>query len=148
LLEYKRSFIDPSGHGAGRSLREIRLFAPRPRDFLERSGTVLTRQLYPGVVVVALAIAALARREGRALAVVALGFAVLALGPNAPLWLPFYPAAARFIPFFAIIRQPAKFFAVSAIALALAAGIGTAVGRETLGGRWRTPLACAALGAV
>jgi hypothetical protein len=148
LLEYKRSFIDPSGHGAGRSLREIRLFAPRPTDFLERSGTVLTRQLYPGVVVVALAIAALARREGRALAVVALGFAVLALGPNAPLWLPFYPAAARFIPFFAIIRQPAKFFAVSAIALALAAGIGTAVGRETLGGRWRTPLACAALGAV
>jgi hypothetical protein len=148
LLEYKASFIDPSGHGAGRSLREIRLFAPRPGDFLERSNTVLTRQLYPGAVVVALAIAALARREGRALAVIALCFAVLALGPNAPRWLPFYPAAARLIPFFAIIRQPAKFFAVSAVALGLAAGIGATVGRERFGRCGRALLACAALGAV
>ncbi len=109
---------------------------------------MLTRQLYPGVVVTALALAALARREGRALAVVSLGFAVLALGPNAPLWLPFYPAAARLIPFFAVIRQPAKFFAVSAVALGLAAGIGTTVAGERFGRRWRAPLACVALGAV
>ncbi len=148
LLQFKSSFIDPSGHGAGRSLDEIMLFAPRPSDFFERSSTVLTHQLYPGVVVVALAIAALARREGRVLVAVALGFAALALGPNAPQWLPLYHAAARLIPFFAIIRQPAKFFAVSAIALGLAAGIGTAVATEKIGGRWRTALACAALGAV
>jgi hypothetical protein len=148
LLHYKSSFIDPAGRAGGRPLEEIRLFAPRPTDFFSRSNTMLTRQLYPGLAVVTLAIAALARREGRALVAVALGFAALALGPNAPLWLPLYHAGARLIPFFAIIRQPAKFFAVSAVALGLAAGIGTTVVSAGVGARWRVGFVCVALGAI
>lgn len=148
LLQYKASFIDPAGHAGGRSLREIRLFAPWPGDFFRRSSTVLTREVYPGAAVGALALVALATPAGRVLVAVALAFAALALGPHAPQWLPLYPAAFRLVPFFGIIRQPAKLFAVTALALALAAGfaagwLGRRIGR--LGGRAVTYLALAAI---
>jgi hypothetical protein len=148
LLEYKASFIDPAGQGSGRSLREIELFAPRPIDFFRRSSTVLTRELYPGMAVAALALAGLTVREGRAMVLVALVFGALALGPNAPQWLPLYPAAFHLVPFFSIIRQPAKLFAVTAVALALASAFGaTAIGRR-LGRRARAAVAGAALAAI
>jgi hypothetical protein len=148
LFEYKASFIDPAGQGSGRSLREIELFAPQPIDFFRRSSTVLTKELYPGMAVAALALAGLTAREGRAMVLVALVFGALALGPNAPQWLPFYPAAFHLVPFFSIIRQPGKLFAVTAVALALASAFGvTAIGRR-LGCRSRLTVAALALAAI
>lgn len=149
LLQYKASFIDPAGHASGRPLREIRLFSPWPEDFLRRSTTVLTRQLYPGAVVAALGLAALASPPGRALVAVGLGFAALALGPHSPPWLPLYAAAFRAVPFFGVIRQPGKLFAVTAVALALAAGcgaqwlerrLGRRAGRAVIGLLWTAML--------
>jgi len=148
LLQYKSAFIDPSGRGAGRSVREIRLFAPEPADFLRRSGTALTRHLYAGAAVIALALVALAARDGRALAVVAITFAVLALGPHAPPWLPLHVGATRLVPFFGIIRQPAKLFALTAIALALSAAIGFDVLARRFSLRGRAWLAAIALAAI
>ncbi len=148
LLQYKASFIDPAGHASGRPLREIRLFAPWPEDFFRRSTTVLTRQLYPGAVVGAFAVLALATSAGRVLVAVGLAFAALALGPHSPQWLPLYAAAFRVVPFFGIIRQPGKFFAVTAVALALAAGCGAGWLKQKLGrglGRVAIGLAWAAL---
>jgi len=148
LLQYKSAFIDPSARGADRSLHEIRLFAPQPEDFLSRSTAVLTRQLYPGIAVGALAVAALAARAGRALWLVAAIFSVLALGPHAPAWLLLYAGASRFVPFFAIIRQPAKLFAVAAIALALCAAVGFDVLTRKRSTRHRVLLAGFAIGAI
>ncbi len=148
LLHYKTRFIDRSGHAAGRSVREIRLFAPRPSDFLDRSSTILSRQLYPGAAATALALVGLATRDGRALWAAGIAFGVLALGPNAPPWLPLYSASRRFVPFFGIIRQPAKLFAVAAVAIALAAALGATVIGRRLGARARVAFTCAALAAI
>jgi hypothetical protein len=148
LLQYKLSFIDPSGQGGGRSLREIDLFAPHAIDFFRRSRGVLTREIYPGGVVAVLALAGLSTREGRALVLVAALFAVLVLGPNAPPWLPLYGAALHVIPFFSIIRQPAKLFAVTAVALALAAGLGATALSRRIGRFGRAALGFAGLAAI
>jgi hypothetical protein len=148
LLHYKTRFIDRSSHAAGRTVREIRLFAPLPSDFLDRSGTILSRQLYPGAAVTALALAALATRDGRALWGAGIAFGILALGPNAPPWLPLYSASRQFVPFFGIIRQPAKLFAIAAVAITLAAALGATVIGRRLGPRGRAAFTCAALTAI
>jgi hypothetical protein len=148
LLHYKSGFIDPAGHAAGRSVREIRLFAPHASDFLARSSTVLSRQLYPGMVATALAAVALRTPPGRVLWMIAVAFGVLALGPNAPSWLPMYEVARRIVPFFGIIRQPAKLFAVTAVAIALAAAFGMTIVARRLGGRGVAVLGCAAIVAI
>ncbi|MET0151339.1 MAG: hypothetical protein ABW298_01860 [Candidatus Binatia bacterium] len=148
LLHYKTRFIDRSSHAAGRSMREIRLFAPHASDFLDRSSTILSNQLYPGAAATALALAALATRDGRALWAVGIAFGAMALGPNAPSWLPLYSASRRFVPFFGIIRQPAKLFAVAAVAIALAAALGATVVGRRLGARGRVAFTCAALAAI
>ena len=148
LLHYKTRFIDRSSHADGRSVREIRLFAPHPSDFLQRSSTILSRQLYPGAAATALALAALATRDGRALWAAGIAFGVLALGPNAPPWLPLYSASRHFVPFFGIIRQPAKLFAVAALAVALAAALGATVIERRLGRRGRVAFTCVALAAI
>jgi hypothetical protein len=148
LFQYKSAFIDPSGRAAERSVQEIRLFAPQPSDFVRRSGGVLTRQMYAGAAVLGLAAVALAAREGRALGLFAAAFAVLSLGPHAPPWLPLYAGATRLVPFFGIIRQPPKLFAVTAIALALAAAIGFDLLLRTLSRRRRLLVAIVALAAI
>ncbi len=124
LLQYKTAFIDPAGHSGGRSLREITLFAPRLADFADRANTRLGHELYPGAVVCVLAAASLGSGAGRFLVAVAAVAAALTLGPNAPAWLPLYPAAFHLVPFFSIIRQSAKLFAIVALALGVAAGLG------------------------
>jgi hypothetical protein len=148
LLQYKSGYIDPAGQAAGRSVREVRLFAPYPSDFLDRSSTTLSRQLYPGAAATALALVALGTPAGRALWVAAVTFAVLALGPNGPPWLPLYDLSRRLVPFFGIIRQPAKLFAVTAIAVAMAAALGTTIVARRLGARGGVILGCAALAAI
>jgi hypothetical protein len=148
LLHYKSGFIDPAGQAAGRSVREIRLFAPHASDFLQRSSSVLSRQLYPGVAATALGAVALGTPQGRVLWLVAVTFGVLALGPNAPPWLPIYEVARRIVPFFGIIRQPAKLFAVTATAVALAAGLGMTTVARRVGGRGGVVLGVVALGAI
>ncbi len=148
LLQYKTAFIDRSSHAAGRSVREIRLFAPYASDFLDRSSTILSRQLYPGAAATALALAALATRNGRVLWTAAIAFGALALGPNAPPWLSLYSASRHIVPFFSIIRQPAKLFAVAAMAIALAAALGATVMGQRLGARARVAFCSAALAAI
>jgi hypothetical protein len=124
LLYYKSQFIAPAGHAAGRSFREIALFSPWPGDFVARDNTELTRQLYLGAAVAVLAVFALRDWPGRILVAVAAVSGALALGPHAPPWLPLHRIAYHAVPFFGFIRQPAKLFAVTLIALALAAGFG------------------------
>jgi hypothetical protein len=148
LLQYKSGYIDPAGQGAGRSVREVRLFAPYPSDFLDRSSTILSRQLYPGAVATALALIALGAPAGRVLWIAAVAFGVLALGPNGPPWLPLYDLSRRLVPFFGIIRQPAKLFAVTSIAVAVAAALGTTILARRLGARGGVVLGCAALAAI
>ena len=148
MLHYKTSVIDPSGKGAGRSLREIALFTPSPIDFFRRTTSILPREVYPGAVVVALASASAFVREGRVLLLGAAIFAALTLGPNSPAWLPLYSVALHGMPFFRIIRQPTKLFAVAALALSLACGLGaTALGRR-LPHRTRLLLSAFALAAL
>jgi hypothetical protein len=148
LLQFKSGYIDPAGQAAGRSVREVRLFAPFPSDFLDRTNTILTRQLYPGAAATALALVALGTPAGRALWIPAVAFGVLALGPNGPSWFPMYEWARRLVPFFGIIRQPAKLFAVAAVAVALAAALGTTIVGRKLGARGGVVLGCAALAAI
>ena len=148
LLYYKASFIEPSGHALGRPIREILLFAPWAGDFLARTNTVLTHQLYPGAAVAALAAASLGSPAGRALVAVALVFCVLALGPHAPAWLPLHKLAYYTVPFFGIIRQSVKLFAVATIAFALAAGLGVGAISRRVGARAGALVGIAAIVAV
>jgi hypothetical protein len=90
---FKRSSIDLSAASAGRPLREIALFSPSPIDFLLRSNDALNRQIYPGALLLPLALCGLATPAGRVLAAVAALFASLTLGLGAPRWLPLYTIA-------------------------------------------------------
>ena len=148
LLYYKSQFIAPAGHAAGRSFREIALFSPWPGDFVARANTELTRQLYVGAAVTVLSVFALRDWPGRILVSVAALAGALALGPHAPPWLPLHRIAYHAVPFFGIIRQPAKLFAVTETALALAAGFGVSRLARDSSGALRSvlpPLAVAAI---
>ncbi|MGH7818147.1 MAG: hypothetical protein ACREQ9_00065, partial [Candidatus Binatia bacterium] len=147
VVEFKGT-VDVSAAAAGRSAAEVALFSPRPEDFLARDNTVLPRMLYPGVVTAALAAAGLATAGGRWAGLVAIGFGVLSLGFGAPDWLPIYPLAFEVVPYFGMIRQPAKLFAVAFLFLALGAGWGAAWLCNRLGPRRGAVVIAAALGAI
>ncbi|MGH7859440.1 MAG: hypothetical protein ACREQY_19110, partial [Candidatus Binatia bacterium] len=134
LFQFKGT-IDVSAAATGRSAAEVALFSARAEDLLDRENTVLTRMLYPGVVPAALAVVGLASAPGRLLAAGAVAFGVLSLGFGAPEWLPLYPLAFAAVPYFSMIRQPAKLFAVAFLLLSLGAGFGAAWLRDRLGPR-------------
>jgi len=145
LLELKANSLNASAAAAGRSFREVILFSPRPADFLDRAGP---SPVYPGVVALALAAAGLWASTGRALALVAALAAVLTLGSHAPQGLPLYRIAFELVPFFSMIRQSTKFFAVGGLALSLAAGVGFDRLQAAIGERPRRLVFAAALAAL
>lgn len=136
---------------AGRTLHEIRLFAPRPADLLQRVNPHGNQAVYPGAVAVLLAAlgAVTARRQepGRsALLMAATGLTALAvllsLGPSLRAF-PLYEVAYRLVPFFGFMRQPAKFQVLVALGLGLLAGVGAGRLAAARGrwGRWLPALA-------
>ncbi len=140
---------------AGRTLHEIRLFSPQPLDLLQRVSPHGGRAIYPGAVAVVLAGLGMAgaRRQGpglRALLLAATALTGLALllsiGPSLRA-LPLYEVAYRLVPFFGLMRQPAKFQVLVALGLGLLAGVGASrlAGEPRRWGRWLPVLAMAGL---
>jgi hypothetical protein len=142
--------------GAGRSLREIELFAPTGADFLVRFNESAGRTVYPGLVAVALAVVALvglprlrdaaARRALALFAVLFVAAEVLSLGPRAG--LP-YELLHAWLPYFGFVRQTSKLQIVAFLALAFLAAAGARVLLSGVRPGWRATAVVAALaGAV
>ena len=145
---FKRSSIDLSAASAGRPLREVALFSPSATDFFGRSNTALDHQIYLGALLIPLVLCGLAVPAGRMLVTIAALFASLTLGVGAPEWLPFYTVSYQLVPYFRLIRQPTKFFGITMVALALAAGFGTQWLIQRVTVRWRSPLVAVLLFAI
>jgi len=151
LLLVRRLVLSDALAGGGRTLGEVLLFSPAPGDLVARVNPAAGRAIYPGVLVLLLALvgfAALARRPPEPSRRVLLAFGplaalgtVLVLGPRMPI-LPLFEAAFRLVPFWNFIRQPGKLQVVVALGLALLAGVGT----DALGAGARRAGARAALG--
>ena len=124
MLYVKRTALDPSVVGAGRTLDEIRLFAPALGDLFRRDQPQAAHAVYPGVVALVLGAMGLwrSRRSPLAwgLAALFLGAAILSLGPSLPVYEWFY----RYAPYGGFIRQTAKFQLLAAPALALLVALG------------------------
>jgi hypothetical protein len=123
VLMLRQAFVAGSIAEAGRRLDEIRLFSPG----LEALGEPAR---YGGLALAALAVVGLAARgcagdSGlRLLYGAALGLGLLlSLGPTIPRF-PLYQALHRFVPFFAMIRNPEKLQLVTSVAGVVLAGLG------------------------
>jgi hypothetical protein len=148
----QRLLLRQSVAGAGRTLHEVLLFSPTVDDLVTRVNPAAGRAIYPGLFALALAVAgviALARRppEGarRALWAFPLGLPLslaLSLGPHLSA-LPLFEVAFRLVPSWHFIRQPAKLHVLTAVALAVLAGIGA---DALIAGRRRLVRIAAALG--
>jgi hypothetical protein len=124
VIYVKRTSIDLSPAALAGPRPDVQLFSPEPQDLLRRTNLVLTHQVYLGAILVPLALCSLATPAGCALGAIAALSALLSVGVGAPSWLPLYSVAHEVIPFFRLIRQPAKFFAIVMVALSLCAGFG------------------------
>lgn len=148
-----KSGVLPEAVGAGRTLQEVQLFAPRLADLLQRVNPHSGQAVYPGAVAVALAMLGLAvarhlESRLRTLLVATAGLTALALlfslGPSLRVF-PLYELAYRVVPFFGLMRQPAKFQVLVGLGLGLLAGVG-ASRLAAARGRWRWLPALAVLG--
>jgi len=148
-----KSGVLPEAVGAGRTLQEVQLFAPRLADLLQRVNPHSGHAVYPGAVAVALAMLGLAvarhlESRLRTLLVATAGLTALALlfslGPSLRVF-PLYELAYRAVPFFGLMRQPAKFQVLVVLGLGLLAGVG-ASRLAAARGRWRWLPALAVLG--
>jgi hypothetical protein len=124
VLTLRQAFIAGSIAEAGRRLEEVRLFSPGLPALVEPAR-------YGGLTLAALAVVGLVvrgRKPGdaglRLLYGAALGLGlVLSLGPTIPRF-PLYQAVHRFVPFFAMIRNPEKLQLVTSVALLVLAALG------------------------
>jgi hypothetical protein len=146
LLLLQRLLLQRSVTSAGRTLHEVLLFSPTPRDLFTRVNDASGRTVYPGVVALGLAVVAavaLARRTPpvgpRRMAwfflPLLVGSVIVSLGPRLQAF-PLFEVAFRLVPSWNFIRQPAKAQVLAALALAVLG----AVGADTLarrGGRVR-----------
>lgn len=134
LLLVQRLILRHSVAGAGRTLHEVLLFSPTWEDLVTRVNPAAGRAIYPGLVALALAAIAVGRLVRRppegarrvlwvfpALLLVSLA---LSLGPRLQAF-PLFEVAFRLVPSWNFIRQPAKLQVLTALALAVLAGIGT-----------------------
>lgn len=133
MLILKSRTMDASIAGAGRSLGEVKLFAPRLADLFHLGGAHSEQIVYLGLVLLALALAGLillaggrpADSKGGMLASLwaALGLlaGLLSLGPNLP-QLPLYDVLYRHLPFFNYPRVPGRLVIFTVIMLALLGG--------------------------
>lgn len=119
----RQVFVAGSIADAGRRLDEVRLFSPGLRALTEPAR-------YGGLALAALALAGLAsrgRRGDAALRLVyggglALGI-LLSVGPTIP-GVPLYQAFHRWLPFFAMIRNPEKLELLTSVALVVVGALG------------------------
>ncbi len=120
----------------GRTIRDVRLFSPRPEDIFVRHNADGDRNIYLGAcaaVLVLAAVGAAAARLGRGgdardgirvgfmALVLVLGYG-LSIGPSLGGVLPIYEFAYKYIPFFKYPRASAKLMVLVAPALAVLAG--------------------------
>ena len=124
VLMLRSVFVAGSIAEAGRRLDEVRLFSPGPAALADPAR-------YGGFALAALAavgLAARGRRPGDAAlrllygAALALGL-LLSLGPTVPR-LPLYQGLHRFLPFFAMLRNPDKLLLVTSVATIVLAALG------------------------
>ena len=123
VLMLRSMFVAGSIAEAGRRLDEVRLFSPGPRALAESAR-------YGGLTLAALAAVGLGARgrPGDAWlrllygAALALGL-LLSLGPTIPR-VPLYQGLHRFLPFFAMIRNPEKLLLVTSVATVVLAALG------------------------
>ncbi len=133
MLWYKSRAISGSIAGGGRSLHEVKLFAPHLPDLFDPANIHTERLLYLGWVLGGLCLAGLvllalkrgARNPGDRLAAMwaALGAlaVLLSLGPNfAP--APLYQWLYHHLPFFNFPRVPGRLIVIAALMLSLLAG--------------------------
>jgi hypothetical protein len=161
MLYQKMRVLDQSIASEGRSLDDVRLFAPGPADLLAPSPAHSEQNVYLGLALLitaglALILLAARRPAGRGGAGAAplwtgLGLlaALLCLGPNLP-ELPLYGWLYDHLPFFNYPRVPGRLVLVAVLFLGLAgawalAALGRALGRR---GVAAAGLAAAALVAV
>jgi hypothetical protein len=119
----RQAFVEGSIAEAGRRLDEVRLFSPGLRGLAEPAR-------YGGLALAALALVGLAlggRRGDGGLrllygAIMALGI-LLSLGPTIPR-VPLYEAFHRWLPFFAMIRNPDKLELLTSLALIIVGALG------------------------
>ena len=153
MLAVKASDIDQSIAAGGRSLDEVRLFAPRLADLLNPGNTRMEELIHLGWVPAALGLAGLGMlclarprgARGAALAGLWLAMSVLgmllSLGPNLP-ELPLYPWLYHHLPFFNLPRVPGRLIVFAVLFLSL---VGAWVLRELLARRPRLSPALAAV---
>jgi hypothetical protein len=120
----RQAFVAGSIAEAGRRLDEVRLFSPGLRGLTEPAR-------YGGLALATLALVGLASRGRRGDVglrllygiTLALGI-LLSLGPAVPR-VPVYQALHRWLPFFAMIRNPDKLELLTSVALIVAGGLGS-----------------------
>jgi hypothetical protein len=136
LLLLRQAFLVGSIAEAGRTLAEVRGYAPGP-------AALGAPETYGGWILLALAVAGLAaprpcgQRTPRLFygALLASGI-VLSLGPTLPA-LPLYEALHRWLPLFRLIRNPEKFRLLTVVGAVVLAGAGLAAVAARAAGPWR-----------
>lgn len=146
------SHIQESTSSAGRTLREVALFSPRPEGLFNAHATGISHQIYIGygyVLIAALGFALLAFRACRPgctirrpfavlilLTVAATGIVFLALGPFGPFEGRALLAARKLVPPYTMIRQPAKIYALLPTVLAVMTAISIGICSSFIARRW------------
>jgi hypothetical protein len=136
VLMLRQAFVAGSIAEAGRRLEEVRLFSPGLAGLAEPAR-------FGGIVLGVLALAGLAGRGRpgdtglRLVYGTALGLGVLlSLGPTIP-HLPLYQALHRWLPFFAMIRNPRKLELLTSVALVVLVALGVRALLARVAGRPR-----------
>jgi hypothetical protein len=134
MLYIKTVVISSSVAGSGRTLDEIKLYAPRMKDIFTRINPDSEKYIYIGIFATLLLITGLLKKitdikkkaDDFPYMFYLLTFIVtllLSLGPNLP-YLPIYKACYKIIPFFYFPRSPARLHMYTLMALALLSGYG------------------------
>jgi hypothetical protein len=133
MLIAKSRTLDASIASAGRTLGEVKLYAPHLADLFRLEGTNSEQIVYLGLVLIVLALAGLlllalgrpAGAKGGMLASLWAGLGLLAgllcLGPNLP-QIPLYAFLYDHLPFFNFPRVPGRLIIIAVLMLALLAG--------------------------
>lgn len=145
----RHTFVTGSVAEAGRPLAEVRLFSPGP-------GELANPATFGGLAMAGLALVGLGAGRDRARLGLRLVFGaafvlgvVLSLGPAVP-GVPLYQALHRWLPFFAMIRNPAKFHVLTGLGVLVLAALGARalLSRLDRHGRRTGDLAAAGLAAA
>ncbi len=133
MLIAKSRTLDESIASAGRTLDEVKLYAPRLADLFHLEGAHAEQMVYLGLVLIVLSLAGLvllalgrpAGAKGGMLASLWAGLGLLigllCLGPNLP-QIPLYALLYDHLPYFNFPRVPGRMVIIAVLLLALLAG--------------------------